>query len=171
MLHSWSFSSLRINCNDLNFANVKQWTYNHEYVQCSCFLFLNFTYFIPLHFQFQLCDFQSCHWACQAQWCLITYQEISTITPTGSCIFQWKLLAIWFSKNVCLFFYSLLNIKLILFLHDVVWIVHVLMTLSPHLNFDYCQITNIRHTLASNTIVHHSDIVGASPFGAAPTAS
>ena len=34
-----------------------------------------------------------------------------------------------------------------------------------------CQISNIGHTLASYKIVDHSDVVGASPAGAAPTTS
>ena len=33
----------------------------------------------------------------------------------------------------------------------------------------YRQISNIRHSLTSNKIVNHSDVVGASPVGAAPT--
>ena len=35
----------------------------------------------------------------------------------------------------------------------------------------YRQVSNIRHTLVSNQIVDHSDVVGASPVGAAPTTS
>ena len=35
----------------------------------------------------------------------------------------------------------------------------------------YRQISNINHTLVGNSIVDHSDVVGASPVGAAPTAS
>ena len=35
----------------------------------------------------------------------------------------------------------------------------------------YRQVSNIRRTLAGNTIVDHSDVVGASPVGAAPTTS
>ena len=35
----------------------------------------------------------------------------------------------------------------------------------------YRQVSNIRRTLAGNEIVDHSDIVGASPVGAAPTPS
>ena len=33
------------------------------------------------------------------------------------------------------------------------------------------KVSNIRHTLAGNKIVDHSDVVGASPVGAAPTTS
>ena len=33
----------------------------------------------------------------------------------------------------------------------------------------YCQTTNISRTLVGNKIVDHSDVVGASPVGAAPT--
>ena len=35
----------------------------------------------------------------------------------------------------------------------------------------YCQISNIEHTLVGNKIVDHSDVVGASPVGTAPTTS
>ena len=36
---------------------------------------------------------------------------------------------------------------------------------------DYRQTSNISCTLVGNTIVDHSDVVGASPVGAAPTTS
>ena len=35
----------------------------------------------------------------------------------------------------------------------------------------YRQVSNIRRTLVGNKIVAHSDVVGASPVGAAPTTS
>ena len=35
----------------------------------------------------------------------------------------------------------------------------------------YCQAYNISHTLVGNKIVDHSDVVEASPVGAAPTTS
>ena len=35
----------------------------------------------------------------------------------------------------------------------------------------YRKVSNIRRTLAGNKIVDHSDVVGASPVGAAPTTS
>ena len=35
----------------------------------------------------------------------------------------------------------------------------------------YRQISTIRRTLEDNKIVDHSDVAGASPFGAAPTTS
>ena len=35
----------------------------------------------------------------------------------------------------------------------------------------YCKVSNIRRTLVGNKIVDHSDVVGASPVGAAPTTS
>ena len=35
----------------------------------------------------------------------------------------------------------------------------------------YRQVSNIRRTLVYNTIVDHSDVVGASPVGAAPNTS
>ena len=38
------------------------------------------------------------------------------------------------------------------------------------ISHEYCKTSNIRHTLG-NKIVDHSDVVGASPVGADPTAS
>ena len=38
-------------------------------------------------------------------------------------------------------------------------------------NMTHCHISNISHTFASNIIVEHSEVVGASPVGAAPTTS
>ena len=35
----------------------------------------------------------------------------------------------------------------------------------------YRQISNIRRTFVENEIIDHSDVVGASPAGAAPTTS
>ena len=35
----------------------------------------------------------------------------------------------------------------------------------------YRQVSNISHTLVGNKIVYHSDVVGTSPVGAAPTTS
>ena len=35
----------------------------------------------------------------------------------------------------------------------------------------YRKVSNIRRTLVGNNIVDHSDVVGASPVGAAPTTS
>ena len=47
--------------------------------------------------------------------------------------------------------------------------------LSPctgiRVNTNYCKTSNISHTLEGNKIVDHSDVVGASPVGAAPTTS
>ena len=43
-------------------------------------------------------------------------------------------------------------------------------TLAHH-NGKYRKISNERHTLVGNKIVDHSDVVGASPVGAAPTTS
>ena len=37
--------------------------------------------------------------------------------------------------------------------------------------YTYCKISNIRHTLVGNKIIDHSDVVGVSPVGAAPTTS
>ena len=36
---------------------------------------------------------------------------------------------------------------------------------------DYRQVSNISRTLVGNKIIDHSDVVGASPVGAAPTTS
>ena len=49
-----------------------------------------------------------------------------------------------------------------------------LLTLGPVkyiLNINYRQVSNIRRTLIGNEIVDNSDVVGASPVGAAPTTS
>ena len=45
-----------------------------------------------------------------------------------------------------------------------------------HLSYYLCddhyrEVSNIRRTLVGNKIVDHSDVVGASPVGAAPTTS
>ena len=42
---------------------------------------------------------------------------------------------------------------------------------DPSANAHHRQVSNIRRTLVGNTIVDHSDVVGASPVGAAPTTS
>ena len=39
------------------------------------------------------------------------------------------------------------------------------------IKFIYHQISDISRTLVGNKIVNHSDVVGASPLGAAPTTS
>ena len=44
-------------------------------------------------------------------------------------------------------------------------------TRDPFTNMNYRQTYNIRHILAGNKIIDHSDAVGASPVGAAPTPS
>ena len=38
-------------------------------------------------------------------------------------------------------------------------------------NRNYRQVSNIRRTIVGDKIVDHSDVVGASPVGAAPTTS
>ena len=40
-----------------------------------------------------------------------------------------------------------------------------------YMNMKYREICNIRGTLVGNNIGDHSDVVGASPAGAAPTTS
>ena len=47
----------------------------------------------------------------------------------------------------------------------------VLVTQSATMILTYHQVTNIRGTLVGYEIVDHSDVVGASPVGAAPTTS
>ena len=39
------------------------------------------------------------------------------------------------------------------------------------IDFTYRQVSNVRRTLVGNKIVDNSDVVGASPVGAAPTTS
>ena len=48
---------------------------------------------------------------------------------------------------------------------------HELNDLSWNDYHTYCKTSNIRRTLVGNKIVDHSDVVGASPVGAAPTTS
>ena len=43
--------------------------------------------------------------------------------------------------------------------------------MMTHSIYAYRQASNIRHTKVGNRIVEHSDVVGASPVGAAPTTS
>ena len=44
-------------------------------------------------------------------------------------------------------------------------------TYIPTVALNYRKTSNIRRTLVSNKIFDHSDVVGASPDGAAPTTS
>ena len=56
-------------------------------------------------------------------------------------------------------------------------VLHVVATVSMELitqlcyvfYIEYRQVSNIRRTLKGNKSVYHSDVVGASPVGAAPT--
>ena len=43
--------------------------------------------------------------------------------------------------------------------------------LSSNYQYSYRQVSNIRRTLVGNKLVDNSDVVGASPVGAAPTTS
>ena len=72
---------------------------------------------------------------------------------------------------------SLCDIKLIIFEH-LSWIDSlsiscklVLRWMLHDLTDDYRKVSNIRRTLVGDEIVDHSDVVGASPVGAAPTTS
>ena len=50
--------------------------------------------------------------------------------------------------------------------------VSVLVNRGPGLiMWNYCEISNISHTLVGDKIVYHSDVVGASPVRTAPTTS
>ena len=54
------------------------------------------------------------------------------------------------------------------------YIIHTNQDLKQYMQMKwliYRQVSNIRHTLVGNQIVDHSDVVGASPVGAAPTTS
>ena len=44
-------------------------------------------------------------------------------------------------------------------------------TVRPFAIDEYCQTSDISRTLVGNKIVDHSDVVGASPIGTAPTIS
>ena len=45
------------------------------------------------------------------------------------------------------------------------------MNIDQHIHLTYRQVSNTRRTLVGKEIVDHSDVVGASPVGAAPTTS
>ena len=47
----------------------------------------------------------------------------------------------------------------------------LLKSCNKYCSHNYRQVSNISHTLVGNEIVDHSDVVGASPVGAAPTTS
>ena len=51
------------------------------------------------------------------------------------------------------------------------WWVEVTVAICRPVNRMYCQTSNISRTLVGNKIVDHSDVVGASSVGAAPTTS
>ena len=53
---------------------------------------------------------------------------------------------------------------------DIVMTITQLFDILEHLS-RYRQVSNISRTLVGNKIVDHSDVVGASPVGAAPTTS
>ena len=53
----------------------------------------------------------------------------------------------------------------------VVYICFGVISVPPCSEGDYGQVSNIRRTLVGNKISEHSDVVGASPVGAAPTTS
>ena len=52
-----------------------------------------------------------------------------------------------------------------------VWGINMFNENHEELNYHYCQSSNISHTLAGNKLADHSDVVGASPVGAAPITS
>ena len=47
----------------------------------------------------------------------------------------------------------------------------IIMQNNDRISWMYRKVFNIRRTLVGNKIVDHSDVVGASPVGAAPTTS
>ena len=52
----------------------------------------------------------------------------------------------------------------------ILWLKHIGFRIESY-NFNYRKVSNIRRTLVGNKVVDHSDVVGASPVGAAPTTS
>ena len=79
-----------------------------------------------------------------------------------------------FPTNV-IFLYETGPMQLICSQHCGCWwrgaLATVATVLSTHKETVYRQVSNIRRTLEGNKIVDHSDVVGASPIGAAPTTS
>ena len=49
--------------------------------------------------------------------------------------------------------------------------IHLWAELATMTVLDYLQTSDISRTVVGNGIVHHSDVIGASPVGAAPTTS
>ena len=61
------------------------------------------------------------------------------------------------------------HMRIVIFWHLLVIIIVIITPLEK--NSVYCQTSNISGTLVGNKIVDHSDVVGASPVGAAHTTS
>ena len=55
--------------------------------------------------------------------------------------------------------------------HTLAFVTHEITWCWAYVLVAYRQVSNIRRTLAGNEFVDHSDVVGASPVGAAPTTS
>ena len=63
-------------------------------------------------------------------------------------------------------------ISAVLFIYMVAFICNALLsTCATHKRGGYRQVSNIRRILVGNKIVDNSNVVGASPVGAAPTTS
>ena len=82
----------------------------------------------------------------------------------------------WFQKLYLLFlFFKYQNLSYNVCLHDCWWSGPVLYLclgkVLATVRRCYRKTSNIRRTLVDNKIVDHSDVVGASPVGAAPTTS
>ena len=69
------------------------------------------------------------------------------------------------------FFYCLPFIYLFIYLFIHLFIIYLFIRHSVTFGLIYRKTSNIRRTLVGNKIIDHSDVVGASPVGAAPTTS
>ena len=118
-------------------------------------------------FQFQLTIFDHCSWYNFTT--SFTWQLIPTIIP-----FQYILPSVPLQKKFVLEPVTLLQI-LYATISECQNIVSYLFQVPNHftsLNWlYYCKVSHVRRTLVGNEIVDNSDVVGASPVGAATTTS
>ena len=103
-----------------------------------------------------------------------TYQSVQENTSTmfQKCFCEFKLFDLCSASVTVMLYTKLCYIALPTPDSLIPWNMHtVLFWMCDHLLVDYRKVSNIRRTLVGNKIVDHSDVVGASPVGAAPNTS
>ena len=98
-------------------------------------------------------------WQCVAQKGM--NEAFIYITLTLTCYFSWKNKYEYKYMNLHFIFYRVAP-------HE--WATQIFRTAEATI-LTYRQVSNISRTSVGNTIVNHSDVVGAWPVGAAPTTS